>query len=374
MTPQPLRVLQVTPRVAPFVGGVETHVREVSRRLAALGVDVSIVTLNVGGQLAADDHLDGVPVRRVGAHVEAADLFFSPELYRYVRRGGFDVLHVQSYHTLVAPTAMAAAHRAGLPYVVTFHGGGHSSGLRNRVRAAQITALGPLLRRAAALVAIADFEIRHYGRRIGVPEARWVKIPNGADLPTPSPNHSAPPGTLIVSPARLEEYKGHHRVLRAFPHVLKEIPDARLWIAGRGPFEEHLRALSVELGVADRVEISVVDRQVLADRLSKASLATLISDFESHPLAALEAISLGIPVVLANNSGMAELASRGLARAVELTDSPEMHAAAMVQQIRNPVSADVHIPSWDECAAELRRLYERIATESLTASASGWAR
>ena len=355
-----MRILQVTPRVAPFVGGVETHVREVSRRLQAAGADVSILTLNVGGDLAPQDTLDGVPVRRVRAHLEAGDLFASPELYRCVRTGGFDVVHVQSYHTLVAPTAMAAAARAHLPFVITFHGGGHTSALRNRIRGAQITMLGPLARRAAALVAIADFEIEHYGRRMRVPEGRWVKIPNGADLPAPSADRQPEPGTLIVSPARLEQYKGHQRVLHALPHVIREVPDARLWIAGKGPYEEQLRALATELGIADRVEISVVDRQMLADRMSSAAVATLVSDFESHPLAALEAMSLGVPVVVAHNSGMAELADRGLARSVATTAAPEALATAIVEQIRVPITAAVDIPSWDECTARLLDLYERV--------------
>jgi glycosyltransferase involved in cell wall biosynthesis len=246
--------------------------------------------------------------------------------------------------------------------VVTFHGGGHSSRARNLVRGAQVTGLGPLLRRAAALVAIADFEVEHYGRRLRVAPERWVKIPNGADLPSPSRGSGQEPGTLIVSPARLEEYKGHHRVLRAFPHVLRQIPDARLWIAGRGPRENALRELARELGVADRVEIEAVDRQTLADRMVGAALVTLISDFESHPLAALEAMSLGVPVVVANNSGMSELAARGLALAVEIGDSPEKHAAAMVQQILTPLVVDIRVPTWDDCADDLRRLYEGIAS------------
>jgi glycosyltransferase involved in cell wall biosynthesis len=359
-----MRILQVTPRVAPFVGGVETHVREVSRRLQAAGADVSILTLNVGGELPTEDALDGVPVRRVHAHLEVGDLFASPELYRRVRSGGYDVVHVQSYHTLVAPTAMAAAARAGVPFVITFHGGGHTSALRNRIRGAQITMLGPLARRAAALVAIADFEIEHYGRRMRIPESRWVKIPNGADLPPPSADRAPEPGTLVVSPARLEKYKGHQRVLRALPHVVRAIPDVHLWIAGKGPYENDLHELAGELGIADRVEISVVDRQTLADRMSDAAVATLVSDFESHPLAALEAMSLGVPVVVAHNSGMAELADRGLARSVATDAPPEALAAAILEQIRAPIAATVDIPSWDDCATRLLELYARISARA----------
>ena len=240
----PLRVLQVTPRVAPHVGGVETHVREVVSRLSAHDVESAILTTDETRRLPPRAELDGVPVIRAAAWPRGRDLLFAPEVFTGVQRGNWDVVHVQSYHTLVAPLAMTAAARARIPYVVTFHGGGHSSRLRNAIRGPQLRLLRPLLARARALVSVAEFEIEHYGAALGLPRGRFVTIPNGADLPAPSAE--APPisGRLIVSSGRLERYKGHERVLRAVPHVLAAIPDAWLWIAGAGPRESELHRLA----------------------------------------------------------------------------------------------------------------------------------
>ncbi len=152
---------------------------------------------------------------------------------------------------------MAAAAGARIPYVVTFHGGGHSSRVRNAIRRPQLRLLQPLLARATALVSIANFEIEHYGAMLGLPRSRFVTIPTGADLPAPSADAPPVSGRLIVSSGRLERYKGHERVLRVLPQVLGKVPDARLWIAGAGPLEGELRRLAGELGVADRVEIDL---------------------------------------------------------------------------------------------------------------------
>lgn len=367
--PPPLRVLQVTPHVAPHVGGVETHVREVASRLAAHHIAPSILTADETRRLPRRDELDGVPVMRAPAWPRGRDYLFAPGVVTGIRRGGWDVVHVQSYHTLVAPMAMAAAGRARIPYVLTFHGGGHSSRLRNAIRGPQLRLLRPLVARAKALVSIADFEIEHYGAAFELPRARFVTIPNGADLPTASADAPPVSGRLIVSSGRLERYKGHERVLRALPHVLDEVPDARLWIAGAGPLEDELRRLADELGVTHRVEVGLADRQAMADRLSRASLAVLLSEFESQPLAALEAASLGVPLVVADNSGLAELAQRGLARAVALGDSPSAHARAMIEQLLYPPPvAEVSIPSWDDCTRELALLYRRVAGCSSCAS------
>jgi glycosyltransferase involved in cell wall biosynthesis len=233
--------------------------------------------------------------------------------------------------------------------------------------------LRPLLARADRLVAIARFEIELFGERLGIPTDRFVYIPNGADLPQVSrPARTTADGTLIASVGRLERYKGHQRVIAALPHILIEQPDARLWIAGTGPHEAALRRLAVKLGVADRVDIRAIpaaDREMMAVELSKASLFILLSEYETHPIAALEALSLGCPALVADNSGLSELAEQGLARAVPLESKPEEVAVAALQQLREPlVPTHLTLPTWDDCARALLALYQATAREATCAS------
>ena len=168
-----------------------------------------------------------------------------------------------------------------------------------------------------------------------------------------------------MSCGRLERYKGHDLAVAAMPHVLREIPDARLWIAGRGPAEQELREQARRLGVAHRVDVGALSgRQAMADRLSGASLALMLSSFETQPLAALEALSLDVPLLVAANSGLAELASKGYARWVDREAPPQAHARAIVRQIRDPLPVrDFTLPSWDECASALAALYQRVGAE-----------
>lgn len=361
-----MRILIVTPRYFPDMGGVETHVSEVARRMARAGADVTILTSDRTGRRPTNEQIDGVDIRRVRAWPAQRDYYFAPGIARAVVEGGWDVVHCQSYHTLVAPMAMAAAWRANIPYVVTFHGGGHSSHLRNALRGGQWALLRPLLARAARLVAIARFEIALYSRRLRLPADRFAFIPNGADLP-PAAGMAATPadGALIVSVGRLERYKGHQHAIAALPEVLKQRPDARLRIAGSGPYEPELRRLAHSLGVSDRVEIAPVpptNRQAMAALLGSAALVALLSDYETHPIAALEALALGRPVLVAHTSGLAELADQGLARSVPLGSAPAQIAGAMLEQLRRPIApAPIALPSWDDCAAQLLDLYHTLA-------------
>jgi glycosyltransferase involved in cell wall biosynthesis len=355
----------VTPRYLPHIGGVERHVHEVAMRLAAAGVDVTVLTTDPEGRLPASEQEGAVRVLRVRAYPGATDWHIAPGLAGVIARGGWDVVHVQSYHTFVAPLAMGTAARCRIPYVVTFHGGGHSAPWRNRVRVAQRGLLRPLLARAAALVAVARFEIDEYSRELRIAPERFTLIPNGIDLPAATaPVDDASAHPLIASIGRLERYKGHQRVIAALPLVRADEPSARLWIAGSGPYERDLRELAGKLGVAGSVEIGAVaaeDRAEMARRLAQADVVVLLSDFETHPIAALEAIALGRPLVVASGSGLGELAERGLARAVAADAPPELIASAILRELRDPlVRSPVVLPTWDDCAAALLALYGRI--------------
>ena len=367
---RPLRVLEVTARYIPFIGGVENHVYQVSRRLAKAGVDITVLTTDSGRQLESSEIVEGVKIERVSAWPANRDYYFAPNIYRKIMENKWDVVHVQCYHTLVPPLAMLAALNAHIPYVVTFHGGGHPSHLRNSLRATQRMLLRPLLARAERLVAIAEFEISLYGKELHFPKEKFCLIPNGSDLPpvhrTGEMNQSK--GTLIASVGRLESYKGHQRILAAMPKLIELIPDIHLWIAGNGPYEPELRRLAKKLGVEERVDIRAIqssDRTLMAEELSKAALVVLFSEFETQPIAILEALFLARPVLVADTSGLSELAQKGMARAIPLNSSPNQIAVAAAEQIFHPLKqAQFHLSTWDECATGLLALYESVSKDA----------
>jgi glycosyltransferase involved in cell wall biosynthesis len=363
----PLRILIVTPRSPLLQGGVERHVMETSRRLAAAGAEVEVLCAEPGGGALRSETREGVEIRSVHAWPTDRDWYLAPGIWREMARRRWDLVHIQSYHTLVAPLAMLRALTLRTPYVVTFHGGGHSSRLRNRARRLQRRLLRPLLRRAARLVAVARFEIEDYGAELGVPPERFALIPNGTDLAFSengaAPRRDGPP--VFATLGRLERYKGHHRAIEALPIVLEREPQATLLVVGSGPYEEDLRELAERLGVAASVRITSTPSdqpEAMARLLASVDLVVLMSEFETHPLVALEAAAAGCRLLVADSSGLGELARDGFARPLPLDAPVEKVAAAILEELGKPPSKRLpQLTSWDECAAELLSLYQVIA-------------
>jgi len=362
---RPLRILMVCPRFLPEVGGTETHVYEVSRRLAALGgFEITVLTTDRSRRLPRREAMAGVSVLRVPAWPRTRDYYLAPRIAAVVRQRRWDLVHCQGIHNVVPWLAMLAARRFGIPYLVTFHTGGHSSRLRNALRSTQWRLAGPLLRNAVSLIAVSRFEAATLARHARLGDKPIIVIRNGGALPSPrSGTLSSVPGR-IVSSGRLERYKGHHLAIEALPHVMRKIPEAHLLILGSGPYEGDLAKLAGQLGVSDRVSIKHVpqaDRQGMATMLTEASVVAALSDYEAHPVAVMEALCAARPVVGIDVAGIQELIAEGWVRGVPPGAPPATIARELVRAMSSPSSPSLmdcaQLPTWDSCADQLAHVY-----------------
>lgn len=363
-----LRILFVTPRYFPDMGGIETHVYEVARRLARRAA-ITVLTTDRTGAHPREALVDGVRILRVPAYPRNRDYYFAPELRAHIRRADYDIVHVQGYHTFVPPLAMWTARREALPYVLTFHSGGSSSGLRNLIRPLQVNVQRQLYAGAARLIGVSKFEAGQFHSWLNLPPERFSVVYNGASLPPVPDDFTPPPDATetILSVGRLEKYKGHHRLIEALPHVLRTRPTARLKVLGVGPYEAELRSLVERHSLDPAVEITHVpsaDRTGMARELLSAKLVTLFSEYEAHPVAVMEAVAMSCSILVADTSGLSEVAQMGLARAVPLAASPEQLAQAIIAQLEQPhVPNRINLPTWDNCAEQLFDIYQAVIAE-----------
>jgi glycosyltransferase involved in cell wall biosynthesis len=360
----PRRVAMVSSKYPPYLGGVETHVQEVGRRIAAKGLDLTVLTTDMSRELPPVEHDGPLTVRRYAAWRRWGDSFVSPALVRQIREGSYDLVHVQGVNNFLPPMSLSAAQRSGVPTVATFHTGGHSSRMRTMVRGTQFRALRPLLRRARGLVAVCHFEVEVFAQRLGLEPEKIRLIRNGAE---PLPVGDSPPqvsgSPLVCSVARLERYKGHHRMIAAMPALLELAPGAHLAVIGQGSFEQQLRRLIDQLGVEHAVTLTSFDgtqREALGALLRSSDVVALMSEYEANPVAVMEALALGRKVVVADTSGLSELAAEGLATAVPLHASAGVLAGVLFGVAARPDPVPPDLPTWDDCADQLLGLYEEI--------------
>jgi glycosyltransferase involved in cell wall biosynthesis len=149
------------------------------------------------------------------------------------------------------------------------------------------------------------------------------------------------------------------------PTLLELAPGAHLVLVGRGSYEQKLRRVAGRLRVEDAVTFTSFDetqRGALGALVRSSDVVALMSDYEAHPVAVMEAVALGRKVVVADTSGMSELAAEGLATAVPVDASPQVLAGVLARVARDVDPVVPALPTWDDCAEEVLGLYREILT------------
>ena len=319
-----MKVLHVIPGLAARMGGPAVFVVELSRALAAEGVETRIFSTDMARAAAARRHAR-VQSADLPAGAEELDvrlfparqpyrLAFSPAFDRALSRevSSFDVVHIHSLFLFPQFAGFRRALRAGRPYVVSPHGALDPwLRKRGRLRKAVTDVIWQrrMLQDASALHLTSDEE-----ERLVVdiaPAVPRVVIPNGIvwaryqALPNPQSFRreylGAHDGPMILYLGRLSHKKGLDILIRAFALVSQEVPEARLVIAG--PDDEELTPRLVALARSEGVSANVTWVGMLrgSDKfgaLAAADVWALPSHTENFGIAVVEALAAGLPVVV----------------------------------------------------------------------------
>jgi glycosyltransferase involved in cell wall biosynthesis len=111
-----------------------------------------------------------------------------------------------------------------------------------------------------------------------------------------------PDGPKAVIVGSLIKQKNHATLLRAFQSVKQRVPDASLVIVGQGPLSGELKRLTSELGIHDSVLFTgyLPRRDDVYSVLRECALGVFPSLYEGFCVAAVEAMAVGLPVVVSD--------------------------------------------------------------------------
>jgi glycosyltransferase involved in cell wall biosynthesis len=349
-----MKIAYITPRFSPHTGGVERHVERLAAHACAAGADVTVYTHDLERDLAADEWLGPVRVRRFRKALPAAHLGFSPALARALRRaaGRYDVVHAHSYH---ATPSLIAAHVRTRRFVFTphYHGGGHGP-VRRALHGPYRTLGRRIFKAADAVICVSRAEAALVQRDF---RSRPTVIPNGIDRPPAaavSPFASDLPVVLYVG--RLERYKAVDRVIEAVAETRGALA---LKVIGDGPDRVRLRDLAegVDVEFLGRVGDAELDRW-----RRTATVVANLSRNEAFGMTLAEAAAAGARVVASRIPAHEELFAP-LPGALVDADLP---AGALAQTLleqarlgRVPPGAAL-FKTWDEVWSETADLYQRI--------------
>ena len=296
-----------TPSADP--SGMGAHMLDLAEQYVRAGAQVSVMCWPTApGRRAL------ARAERFGAHAFATthprDPRFADTIVDFLTARPTDVFHVHVGTGRENFDGARAARRAGVPVVVqTQHMPWLLTDTRKRVPFFE--AIEPVDR----LIAVSAAQRATY-ENIGVPSALFSTVPNGVRPRGPGPGREEarrslrlrPDQPVVMTVGRLTVMKGQRYLVDSLPALRESFPDLAVLMVGDGHLRDGLAARASARGVADAVRFlgHRPDARLLLDA---ADVFVLPSLHEGMPLAAMEAMDAGLPVVGTDVIGTAEVVS-----------------------------------------------------------------
>jgi glycogen(starch) synthase len=308
----------------PRLGGIEVQVHDLATRLIGRGHEVVVFTATPGSHGERGgfvDEVDGVAVHRLALKLPF-ELPVNPLAPRQLRQlladGGFDVAHV--HMGVVSPFAVDCVRVAtglGLPTAVTWHCMlGSLEPVFRATRHVRRWASHGVAMSAVSAVAAAPLQ------RIVGSDGTVNVLSNGIDLDrwaTPadrSATRQAGDGIRVVAAMRLAARKRPIPLLRMMVRVRAQVPAEkaiRLEILGDGPDRARLERFIEAHDMREWVSLpGRVSRDEVRETYAAADIYVAPAPLESFGIAALEARTVGLPVVGRWGSGLEEFVKDGV--------------------------------------------------------------
>lgn len=351
-----MRVAQVCPRFFPNIGGVQTRVEEISKRLVKRGYEVEVLTTDPSGKLPKDDIINGVRVKRFKSWTPNQVYSFSGELKKYLLNNSndYEIVHAHDYHNFPALYASQAKKKNKLVFTPHYHGKGNTF-FRNMLHIPYKLAGKKIFERADRVICVSDYEKNLVMGKFNVKEKKIYVIPNGVSPEEFDCLKKRRRNCIVLCVARLDKYKGIEYLIEALPRL---DDDVCLEIVGKGPDKRNLLKRINKLGLANRVKFYWdLPRRELLQLYVDAGVFVLLSKYEAFGICVAEALCSKTPCIVAISSALREWVDNKTCFGIDYPIDADKLAKLISEVIGRHIS-EVKLHTWDDSVKELNKLYE----------------
>jgi glycosyltransferase involved in cell wall biosynthesis len=362
-----MRIVYVTPFYPPHLGGLEKVAEHIAEGMAAEGHDVTVLTSaqpeNGIGRLHKN-----LTLHRLQTFKNMRRPLMLSLLPKLLKQKDADLFHVHVAQAYVPEMVCIASKVLHKPYIAHLHTDlSPSTWMGFLLKIYKPLVLGPLLRNADRVIVFNEDQKAAVHERYNVPLTSIQIIPNGVE--SKFYNHRLrtihkPPRLLFVG--RLGVEKNIQQLL----HALEGISDRfETHIVGEGDFGASLQRIARELELQNIIFHGRADGAVLLDFYRKADVFVITSEHEGMPVAVLEAMAMGLPIIGTDAPGVRNLVDNNkTGLLVPLYGNKQLREALqeiisdqnLYRRMNHEAFKKAEAYSWDRILSKLVQLYNEI--------------
>lgn len=383
-----MHVLMYTWEFPPrIVGGLARHVYYLSKALAKIGIEVTVITLEFPGAPWSET-IDNVNVERVRVEIGNPNFLSWVFLFNHFMEKRFALLKrsidiIHGHDWLVALASIATKHFTNKPLVFTYH-----STERGRVGTLSTPDSFTIDSiewwcgyEASKIIVTSKSMLNEITNTFKIPNDKISIIPNGID--TSEFNIQVNPfeikrnigigedKKLVLFVGRITSQKGVTYLIQAVPKILASHPDARFVIVGDGWELGTIKNMIYSMGLGEYVKtLGFLPDHTVKSLMKAADVMVVPSIYEPFGIVALEAMASGTPLVASDVGGLSELVEHGKTGLKIYPANPDSIAWGINTILSNPQWARTMAQnalaivkekySWEAIAAKTAELYRKL--------------
>jgi glycosyltransferase involved in cell wall biosynthesis len=364
---RPLKVAQLTAYYPPHLGGVEIVARHLAEGLAERHRVWVLTSDTKARSLPRCQDRGNLTVKRYRSRTVANIPLYPGAISGVLGLPSGTILHVHVTQAFTPEVAALGAVGRVRPLVAHYHMDVPATGRRDAYRQWKRLVLGPILRMATRVLVLNGQQGDDVIERYGVVPSRVSVLPNGVEdvYFQPRVTERARAGPLrILFVGRLSPQKD---LPLLFAAVRRLGPEAELVVVGDGELRPQIERLARSQGRGSIKLVGSQSSEQVAAWYRWADVLVSSSESEGMPLALLEAMASGVPIVATDVAGTREtVAGAGLL----VERAPEALAAAIEDLQQNPHKAEkmtdegrriVESRGWPEIIRQLEDIYYEIS-------------
>jgi glycosyltransferase involved in cell wall biosynthesis len=370
-----------------IVGGLARHVYYLSKALAKIGIEVTVITLEFPGAPWSET-IDNVNVERVRVEIGNPNFLSWVFLFNHFMEKRFALLKrsidiIHGHDWLVALASIATKHFTNKPLVFTYH-----STERGRVGTLSTSDSFTIDSiewwcgyEASKIIVTSKSMLNEITNTFKIPNDKISIIPNGIDIS--EFNIQVNPfeikrnigigedKKLVLFVGRITSQKGVTYLIQAVPKILSSHPDARFVIVGDGWELGTIKNMIYSMGLGEYVKtLGFLPDHTVKSLMKAADVMVVPSIYEPFGIVALEAMASGTPLVASDVGGLSELVEHGKTGLKIYPANPDSIAWGINTILSNPQWARTMAQnalaivkekySWEAIAAKTAELYRKL--------------
>ncbi|HYB68145.1 MAG TPA: glycosyltransferase [Candidatus Acidoferrales bacterium] len=371
-----------------IIGGISSHVYELSMALSRKNVNVHVVTCSFP-EAPENEQISRVKVHRFNSKIPSTSfLGWIFSMNQAMAERAIDVINesneevdiIHAHDWLVAEAAVKLRDAFSKSLVSTIHATemGRRGGIHNDYQRTIDEMERHLVNQSSKVICCSNYMADQISSAFNVHSERLHVIPNGVNAAKfdgrvntlPIKRLYAKNGERIVCfVGRLVHEKGVHVLIGAVPKVLAVMPNVNFVIVGEGGMKDYLMKEAWDFGVAGHVFFAgFVNEETLISIYRASDAAVFPSLYEPFGITALEAMAAKTPVIVTDTGGLAEIVQHEKTGIKVYVDNSDSLAWGILRVLKNSDVAKkiredgyrkvLRDYDWDKIAEKTMKVYD----------------